>query len=82
MCSFLYLKGKINHYDTEQKKWIALKKGDVQIIRSGSGISHSEELLEKSEITPVSLSTATTANECPCNSVKRYAIPGNTSGLE
>tara|TARA_B100001059_G_C17831147_1_gene584774 strand:- start:1031 stop:1825 length:795 start_codon:yes stop_codon:yes gene_type:complete len=49
ICSFV-LKGKINHYDTEQKKWIALKKGDVQIIRSGSGISHAEELMEDTEI--------------------------------
>ena len=49
ICSFV-LKGKINHYDTNQKKWISLSEGDVQIIRSGSGISHSEELLEKSEI--------------------------------
>tara|TARA_B100001564_G_scaffold178811_1_gene150226 strand:- start:50 stop:811 length:762 start_codon:yes stop_codon:yes gene_type:complete len=49
ICSFI-LNGKINHYDTKQERWITLEKGDVQIIRSGSGISHSEELLEKSEI--------------------------------
>lgn len=49
ICSFV-LKGKINHYDSNQKKWISLSEGDVQIIRSGSGISHSEELLENSEI--------------------------------
>ena len=49
ICSFV-LKGKINHYDTNQKKWISLSEGDVQIIRSGSGISHSEELMENSEI--------------------------------
>lgn len=49
ICSFI-LKGQINHYDTKQKKWISLSKGDVQIIRSGSGISHAEELMENSEI--------------------------------
>ncbi len=49
ICSFV-LKGQINHYDTKQKKWISLSKGDVQIIRSGSGISHAEELMENSEI--------------------------------
>jgi redox-sensitive bicupin YhaK (pirin superfamily) len=49
ICSFV-LRGEINHYDTKQERWISLKEGDVQIIRSGSGISHSEELLEKSEI--------------------------------
>ena len=49
ICSFV-LEGEINHYDTKQERWIPLKKGEVQIIRSGSGISHSEELLERSEI--------------------------------
>jgi hypothetical protein len=49
ICSFI-LKGQINHYDTKQKKWISLSQGDVQIIRSGSGISHAEELMENSEI--------------------------------
>ena len=37
-------------FDTKQDKWISLKKGDVQIIRAGNGISHAEELNEKSEI--------------------------------
>ena len=35
------IKGKINHYDTKLKNWIQLEEGDVQVIRSGSGISHS-----------------------------------------
>ncbi len=38
------LKGSIEHYDTKGQKWINLKEGDVQIIRAGSGISHSEKL--------------------------------------
>ena len=38
ICSFI-LEGNINHYDTKQEKWIPLKKGDVQIIRAGKGIS-------------------------------------------
>ena len=38
------LKSQIEHYDSKNRKWIALKEGDVQIIRSGSGISHSEKL--------------------------------------
>ena len=49
ICSFV-LKGKINHYDTKQNKWITLSEGDVQIIRSRNGISHSEEIGHKSEI--------------------------------
>jgi redox-sensitive bicupin YhaK (pirin superfamily) len=38
------LKGSIEHYDTKGQQWISLKEGDVQIIRAGSGISHSEKL--------------------------------------
>tara|TARA_B110000879_G_scaffold147439_1_gene191163 strand:+ start:86 stop:808 length:723 start_codon:yes stop_codon:yes gene_type:complete len=46
----LVLKGGIKHYDTLIKKWIDLKKGDVQIIQSGSGISHSEAINKNSSI--------------------------------
>lgn len=49
ICTFV-LRGTINHYDTQLNKWIRLDEGDAQIIRSGNGISHSEEILEKSEI--------------------------------
>ena len=49
ICTFV-LKGSINHFDTQLNKWINLEDGDVQIIRSGNGISHSEEILEDSEI--------------------------------
>ncbi|MBV6441453.1 MAG: hypothetical protein EPGJADBJ_03138 [Saprospiraceae bacterium] len=41
ICSFV-LKGEIRHYDTKLKEWRPLKAGDVQIIRAGNGISHSE----------------------------------------
>jgi len=49
ICSFV-LKGKVNHFDTKQNRWIGLSKGDFQIIRAGNGISHSEELEKNSEI--------------------------------
>ena len=49
ICSFI-LKGSINHYDNKLNDWITLDEGDVQIIRSGSGISHAEEIDENSEI--------------------------------
>ena len=49
ICSFI-LRGKINHFDTKQNKWISLSKGDVQIIRAGNGISHAEELEKNSAI--------------------------------
>ncbi|MDO8365712.1 MAG: pirin family protein [Saprospiraceae bacterium] len=41
ICSFV-LKGEIRHYDTKLKAWRTLAAGDVQIIRAGNGISHSE----------------------------------------
>lgn len=44
------LKGDIEHFDTHNKKWLPLSAGDVQIIRSGSGISHSEKVNANSSI--------------------------------
>ena len=44
------LEGEIRHYDTIIEKWINLKKGDIQLIQSGSGISHSEFMQKNSSI--------------------------------
>ena len=44
------LNGSIDHYDTKINKWLTLKKGDVQLIKSGSGIYHSEKLHKHSSI--------------------------------
>lgn len=49
ICSFV-LKGEIRHYDTKLRDWRPLKAGDVQIIRAGSGISHSEWMGKDGEI--------------------------------
>jgi len=49
ICSFV-LKGEIRHYDTKLKEWRPLSAGDVQIIRAGNGISHSEWLGKDGEI--------------------------------
>ena len=49
ICSFV-LKGEIEHYDTLLDKWITLTEGDVQVIKAGKGISHSEKLKSGSEI--------------------------------
>lgn len=46
----IVLEGNIKHYDTLLQKWIALKKGDIQLIKSGSGISHAEALEKGSRI--------------------------------
>ncbi len=39
------LKGGIEHYDSAHEGWKQLEAGDMQVIKSGSGISHSERLL-------------------------------------
>jgi quercetin 2,3-dioxygenase len=39
------LKGEIEHYDNKYKSWKRLTAGDVQIIRAGNGIIHSEKML-------------------------------------
>lgn len=38
------LEGDNSHYDTATRKWAQLSAGDVQIIRSGSGLYHNEKV--------------------------------------
>lgn len=38
------LSGEIEHYDNQLNDWLKLQAGDVQIIRSGSGITHAERM--------------------------------------
>ena len=38
------LEGDNSHFDTATRKWAQLSAGDVQIIRSGSGIYHNEKV--------------------------------------
>ncbi len=49
ICSFV-LRGEIRHYDTKLREWKPLSAGDVQIIRAGNGISHSEWIGKDGEI--------------------------------
>ncbi len=44
------VKGEIEHYDNKYKSWRRLTAGDMQIIRAGNGIIHSEKLLPDSAI--------------------------------
>lgn len=44
------LEGDIEHYDNHNDKWFPLTKGDVQVIKSGSGIYHAEKLNPNSSI--------------------------------
>ena len=38
------LEGENSHFDTAGTTWVPLHRGDVQIIRAGSGISHNERV--------------------------------------
>jgi len=49
ICSFV-LAGEIRHYDTKLREWRPLQAGDAQIIRAGSGISHSEWMGQGAEM--------------------------------
>lgn len=49
ICSFV-LRGEIRHYDTKLREWRPLSAGDVQIIRAGNGISHSEWMGKDAEM--------------------------------
>lgn len=44
------LEGDIEHYDNHNNKWFPLSKGDVQVIKSGSGIYHAEKMNPGSSI--------------------------------
>jgi redox-sensitive bicupin YhaK (pirin superfamily) len=49
ICSFV-LRGEIRHFDTKLREWRPLSAGDVQIIRAGNGISHSEWMGKDAEM--------------------------------
>jgi redox-sensitive bicupin YhaK (pirin superfamily) len=42
------LEGENSHFDTATQQWVTLRAGDMQIIRSGSGVSHNERVAEGS----------------------------------
>lgn len=44
------LKGHIEHFDSQLRGWKELHEGDVQIIRAGSGITHTEKMFKGAEI--------------------------------
>lgn len=44
------LEGSIEHYDSKNKAWKSLEKGDVQLMKTGSGISHAERMGEQARI--------------------------------
>jgi len=75
------LKGEIEHYDTHNKIWMPLKKGDVQIIRAGDGISHAENFKAGSEIFQIWIDpdlSRTLANPATYNDYKSESFPVTT----
>lgn len=83
------LEGEIEHYDTKNKTWSKLEAGDVQIIRSGNGISHAEKLLPNSSIFQIwfdpdlnkTLSKPATYNDYPAASFPSVKQNGFTTKI-
>ena len=78
----IVLEGKIQHYDTLLKSWIPLTKGDVQLIQSGSGISHAEAMEESSEIFQIWFNPdlrKTMNSPARYIDVKRHDLPQNNN---
>ena len=78
----IVLEGKIQHYDTLLKSWIPLEKGDVQLIQSGSGISHAEAMEESSEIFQIWFNPdlrKTMNSPARYIDVKRHDLPQNNN---
>lgn len=46
----IVLEGQIEHYDTLLNKWNRLQAGDMQVIHSGSGVSHAERLFKGAKL--------------------------------
>jgi redox-sensitive bicupin YhaK (pirin superfamily) len=72
------LEGDIVHYDNKNKSWFPLKKGDVQIIRAGSGISHAEQVNPGSRIFQIWFDpdlTRTLSMEPSYNDYKSHELP-------
>jgi len=72
------LEGDIVHYDSKNKSWFPLQKGDVQIIRAGSGISHAEKVNPGSRIFQIWFDpdlTKTLSHEPSYNDFKSQDFP-------
>ncbi len=77
------LKGNIRHYDTQLKKWQPLSAGDVQIIRSGNGISHAEHMEAGSAMFQIWVDpnlNQTLQQTASYNDYKAGSFPVTTSG--
>lgn len=75
------LNGEIEHYDSKNKEWKPLNKGDVQIIRAGNGISHAENFKSGSEIFQIWIDpdlSRTLANPASYNDYKSQCFPVTT----
>ena len=72
------LEGDIVHYDNKNKSWFPLQKGDVQIIRAGSGISHAEQINPGGQVFQIWFDpdlTKTLSHEPTYNDYKNHELP-------
>ena len=82
ICSFV-LKGEIRHYDTKLREWRPLSAGDVQIIRAGNGISHSEWMGKDGEMFQIWFDPnleATLSKPASYDDYRSADFPGTVSG--
>jgi redox-sensitive bicupin YhaK (pirin superfamily) len=77
------LEGKIKHFDTKLNAWKELSEGDVQIIRAGNGISHSEFMEEGSRMFQIWLDPdlqKTLSQEATYDDYQKSQFPTKTDG--
>lgn len=77
------LAGKIRHFDTKLNSWKELSEGDVQIIRAGNGISHSEFMEEGSRMFQIWLDPdleKTLSQEATYDDYQRSQFPTEVQG--
>ncbi|MCS5663108.1 MAG: pirin family protein [Flavobacteriales bacterium] len=77
------IEGKIKHYDTKTDQWTTLEQGSFQVIKSGSGIAHSEELCDNSAIFQIWFDpdiSKSLYNDAKYNDYKSSDLPVKTNG--
>ena len=76
--------GEIEHFDTQISRWNTLQQGDLQIIKAGSGLEHSEKLKPGAEIFQIwfdpdirkTLSTEPSYNDFKKSDFPHYSTQG------
>lgn len=80
------LKGSLEHYNPNSKKWIKVNSGDFELLKSGSGINQAVKVQRNSEVIQVwfdpdirqSLTNEYVWETFESNSCKQFELPGKT----